>query len=66
MSARMLANLKSGPDLSTPQAAALAEAMRNAKVLKAREDAIVYEITLNGEQTSFVMVREDGSWKIDE
>ena len=66
MSARMLADVKGDPDLSTPQAAALAEAMRNAKVLKAREDAVLYEMTLNGVRTSFMVVRENGAWKIYE
>lgn len=64
MSNDTLKGVNGKPDLSTPQAAKIAEGLKEAKVVDQRTDLVVYEMTIDGIAYSFFTVKEDGAWKI--
>jgi hypothetical protein len=64
MSENVMKNVKGTPDLSSPEAVSLADSLKNAKIVGAQKDAFLYEITLNGSVISFMVVKENGTWKI--
>ncbi len=66
MSKRTLSVVTGNPDLSGPEAASLAKAMSSAKIVKAEPDAFVYETNFNGVDITFLVIKEDGTWKIAE
>jgi hypothetical protein len=64
MSAETLAHVSGTPDLTTPEAKTIGEALQNARIVNAAEDAFVYETTIDGVTITFMVVKEDGAWKI--
>jgi hypothetical protein len=65
MSAETLSHVSGTPDLTTPEVQKIGEALRNARMVRAGEDAFVYETTIDGVLISFTVIKEDGEWKID-
>jgi hypothetical protein len=65
MSADTLARVSGTPDLTTPDAIMVGDALRNARMVRAGEDAFVYETRMDGVLISFLVIQEDGEWKID-
>ncbi|MCD1295460.1 hypothetical protein CUJ83_10660 [Methanocella sp. CWC-04] len=64
MSADVLGSVSGEPDLSTPEAAKIAEGFRNAKLVRTGSYMMDYEMTIDGVTYSFSTVKEDGKWKI--
>jgi hypothetical protein len=64
MSAETLTHVSGTPDLTTPEAQKIGEALQNARIVNAAEDAFVYETTIDGITITFMVVKEDGAWKI--
>lgn len=64
MSAETLTHVSGTPDLTTPEAKKIGEALQNARVVNAAVDAFVYETTIDGVAITFMVVKEDGAWKI--
>jgi hypothetical protein len=64
MSSEVLATVKGSPDLNSPTAISLAEGLRNAKIIKAEKDCFVYETKVNSTDITFLVIKEDGIWKI--
>jgi hypothetical protein len=64
MSAETLAHVSGMPDLTTPEAQKIGVALQNARVVKAVEDAFVYETNIDGVTISFMVIKADGAWKI--
>ncbi|VVB64792.1 Photosystem I assembly protein Ycf3 [uncultured archaeon] len=64
LSNETLSNISGNPDLSTPEAAKIAEGLREAKIVEQRIDKIAYETTIDGIAYSFNTVKENGTWKI--
>jgi hypothetical protein len=66
MAKRTLSVVTGSPDLSGPEAASLAKAMSSAHIVKAEPDAFVYQTKFNGTDITFLVIKEDGTWKIAE
>jgi hypothetical protein len=66
MAKRTLSVVTGSPDLSGPEAASLAKAMSSAHIVKAEPDAFVYQTNFNGTDITFLVIKEDGTWKIAE
>jgi hypothetical protein len=64
MSAETLTHVIGAPDLTTSDAKKIGAALQNAYIVNAEKDAFVYETTLDGVQISFMVIKEDGAWKI--
>ncbi|GEM_PF-3096252 len=64
MSKNVLNHVQGSPDLTCPAASTLADSLRNAKIVKAEKDAFTYEITINAARITFMVIKEDGTWKI--
>ncbi|HEY3273954.1 MAG TPA: hypothetical protein VGJ92_09340 [Methanocella sp.] len=64
MSAETLTHVSGTPDLTTPEAQKIGEALQNAHVVNSAEDAFVYETTIDGVTITFMVIKEDGAWKI--
>jgi hypothetical protein len=64
MAAETLTHVSGTPDLTTPEAKKVGEALQNAYMVRAEADAFVYETTMDGVQISFMVIKEDGAWKI--
>jgi hypothetical protein len=64
MSRDLLSRVKGDPDLTSPEALVLADGLRNARIIKTEADAFTYEITVNGTKITFLVIKEDGAWKI--
>jgi hypothetical protein len=64
MSADTISHVSGTPDLTTPEAKKIGEALQNAVPVKAEKDAFIYETTMDGVQISFLVIKEGGAWKI--
>jgi hypothetical protein len=64
MAAETLTHVSGTPDLTTPMAQKIGEALQNAHIVNSAEDAFVYETTIDGVTITFMVVKEDGAWKI--
>ena len=64
MSTELLNKFKGAPDLTSPAAISLAEGLKTARIIKAEQDCFVYETKVNGTDITFLMIKENGVWKI--
>jgi hypothetical protein len=55
----------SSGEMAVDGAKKLAQALRNAKIVKQYSNAILYETTVGGESLYFSTMKEGGQWKID-
>ncbi len=66
LSSRALDSVSGSPNLGSAQATALAEALRNAKIVGAMPGRFIYETNCNGVVITFLVIEEGGTWKIAE
>lgn len=64
MSSDVLSRVSGTPDLTTPEAVRIAAGLRSARIVNEKKDAFVYETSIDGTDISFLVIKEDGAWKI--
>lgn len=64
MSQDTLSRVHGSPDLTGPEAKGLAKGLKNARIVMEKPDAFTYETTVNGVDIMFLVIKEDGAWKL--
>lgn len=59
MSSDTLSQVHGSPDLT-----GLVKGLKSARIVEEKKDAFVYEATVNGVDITFMVIKEDGAWKL--